>query len=277
MPDAKKIRIGCQSWGYEDWVTRTGGPTVFYPRGTKQGEMLQLYSRVFDTIEIDSTAYGVPPAANFEGWYEKSEPGFKFALKVPKEITHDREMRPGGLAVFREFLDRAALLKEKLGPVLIQLPARFEASKENAQNVREFFRHLPSGIDFAIEFRNPDWFREWTYQETAAAGVSLALVEGPWIPRNTMFEAAQYAGEKLAYLRLMGVRDLEGFDRVQRPQDDVIEAWAGVIRGLSAGEVCVYVDNYFEGHAPATANKLKKLLGLPVTDPAALEEQPSLF
>ena len=53
-----KHRIGCQSWQYDDWITRAGGETVFYPRGTKAGEMLGLYSRVFDTIEVDSTAYG---------------------------------------------------------------------------------------------------------------------------------------------------------------------------------------------------------------------------
>ena len=50
-----KVRIGCQSWGYDDWITPIGGETVFYPSGTKHDEMLELYARVFSTIEVDST------------------------------------------------------------------------------------------------------------------------------------------------------------------------------------------------------------------------------
>src|SRR5688572_21414367 len=64
----KRYHIGCQSWQYEDWVTEIGGETVFYPRGTKAGDMLGLYSEVFDTIEVDSTAYGTPAVSTLEGW-----------------------------------------------------------------------------------------------------------------------------------------------------------------------------------------------------------------
>jgi uncharacterized protein YecE (DUF72 family) len=82
---------------------------------------------------------------------------------------------------------------------------------------------------------------------------------------------------KLAYVRFMGVRDLEIFDRIQRPQDPVIEFWAEKLDGLEAEDVFIYVDNYFEGFAPETANKLKHLMELVPVDPNVLEEQPSLF
>ena len=67
-----KIEIGCQGWNYEDWTTKAGGEFIFYPRGTRSGEMLALYAEIFDTIEVDSTFYATPPASTFENWYKKT-------------------------------------------------------------------------------------------------------------------------------------------------------------------------------------------------------------
>ena len=75
----------------------------------------------------------------------------------------------------------------------------------------------------------------------------------------------------------MGERDLVKFDRVYRNRDKELEKWAENLPKLAANEVFIYTDNHFEGHAPATANKLKTLLGLSVTDPGAIEAQASLF
>lgn len=75
----------------------------------------------------------------------------------------------------------------------------------------------------------------------------------------------------------MGVRDLIHFDRVQRPQDPVVEFWAERLHDLDVQEMYIYVDNYFEGFAPETANKLKELMALTPVDPEVLQEQPSLF
>ena len=122
---AENIRIGCQSWGYDDWVTKAGGDTVFYPRGTKPAQMLELYSAVFDTIEIDSTAYGTPTASAVQGWYEKTPPGFTFSLKVPRRITHDYPLEPSIYPEMDEFIARASELREKMGALLIQFPAAF--------------------------------------------------------------------------------------------------------------------------------------------------------
>ena len=77
----KRYSIGCQSWGYDDWVTKADGPTVFYPRGTKQGEMLEQYARLIETVEVDSTAYGTPPASTFEGWLERCPKASRLVLR----------------------------------------------------------------------------------------------------------------------------------------------------------------------------------------------------
>ncbi len=70
------VRIGCQGWNYNDWTTKAGGETVFYPRGTRSGAMLEIYSQIFETVEVDSTFYAIPPGSSVENWYKKTPENF---------------------------------------------------------------------------------------------------------------------------------------------------------------------------------------------------------
>ena len=214
-----KIEIGCQGWNYEDWTTKADGETVFYPRGTKSGEMLEIYAKMFDTIEVDSTFYAIPPSANIENWYKKTPENFTFSLKMPQEITHNLALRKPSYVILEEFCERITLLKEKLAVVLIQLPPQFEANKENAQNLREFLQNLPKEIRFAVEFRARQWLIDWTFEELEKNKVALCLVEGSWIPREMMFQAVGKPTADFSYIRFMGERDLQKFDKIYRPQD----------------------------------------------------------
>jgi uncharacterized protein YecE (DUF72 family) len=269
--------IGCQSWGYEDWVTKADGPPVFYPRGTKHADMLDQYARLLKTVEVDSTAYGTPQATTFEGWLEKVPPGFLFSLKVPRMITHEFSLDERSYPIMAEFCERSRVLGDSLGTILIQLPASFESSRPNGQRLREFLPLLPKDLRFAVEFREPGWFVHWTFEELNEVGVALALVEGPWVDRQVMFRSIPHLKTEHSYVRIMGERDLVKFDRVYRNRDDEITKWAACLPKVEAREVFVYTDNHFEGHAPATANKLKRLLGLAVTEPGTIEAQASLF
>lgn len=271
------FHIGCQSWGYDDWITEPGGETIFYPAGTRSPEMLGLYSRVFSTIEVDSTAYGPPSASTIESWYAKTPPGFLFSLKVPRRITHDMPLHPAVYQEMDDFIDAARGLGEKLGSILIQFPASFESNKENARSLRAFLARLPGDVCFAVEFRNAGWFVDWTYEELASHSIALALVEGKWVDREVMFAAVPKLTPKLAYVRFMGVRDLISFTHIQRPQDVVLEFWCGHLADITAADMFIYADNYFEGFAPETANKIKRLLRQTPVSPAMLEQQPSLF
>ena len=103
------------------------------------------------------------------------------------------------------------------------------------------------------------------------------LVEGKWVDRGIMFAGANCVNSDSRYIRIMGERDLPRFDRVYRHRDDVLDLWTEKIRSLAASDVYIYSDNYFEGFAPATVNKVLTRLGLPARDPAMLEQQGSLF
>ena len=272
-----KIHIGCQGWNYDDWTTRAGGESIFYPRGTRSGEMLALYSEIFDTIEVDSTFYAIPPASVIENWYKKTPAHFTFSPKMPQSITHEHALRESSFEILDEFCERIGELKEKLGVVLVQLAPQFEASKENAQNLRKFLERLPRDIRFAVEFRDRQWMIEWTLQELEKNSVALALVEGSWIPREITFGAIENLATDFAYVRFMGERDLTAFDKIYRHMDANLQMWKEEIEKIKARDIFIYFSNFYEGHAPASAGKLKKLVGQEIVETAVLENQGSLF
>ncbi len=272
-----KIKIGCQGWNYDDWTTKADGETVFYPRGTKSGEMLETYAKVFDTIEVDSTFYAIPASSAIENWYRKTPSDFTFSLKMPQEITHEHYLQSTAFEVLDEFCERIRLFKEKLGVVLVQLPPQFEANKTNAQSLRDFLERLPKQIRFAVEFRNREWLIDWTFEELAKNRAAFCLVEGIWIPRDLMFQAIGKLKNDFAYVRFMGERDLLKFDKIYRHQDANLEIWKAEIERIKASDVFVYFSNFHEGHAPASVNKLKNLVGQKTVAASGLEKQKSLF
>jgi uncharacterized protein YecE (DUF72 family) len=279
LPISPSVQVGCQGWNYEDWITKAAGPEVFYPRGAKTGEMLAVYAKAFDTVEVDSTFYAIPSSNSIEGWYKKTPKGFSLSLKLPQEITHERALHRDSFPILEEFCERARELKEKLASVLIQMPPQFMATLENARSLQEFLVHIPSDIRFAIEFRSRDWIQEDLLEMLSKHKVALALVEGQWIPRDFMFHASEQPTADFSYIRWMGARDIMSFDKVLRAQDANLKLWAERLELLSnrVANVYAYFSNFYEGHAPASANKLKRLLGQAEVVASDLESQPSLF
>jgi uncharacterized protein YecE (DUF72 family) len=279
-----RVCVGCQGWNYEDWVTPAARPKpVFYPRGTRADRMLEVYASAFETVEVDSTFYAVPTASAVDGWKRRTPEGFTFSLKLPREITHEQALR-GETAgrVLAEFCGRARILGGKLASVLVQLPPQFEATAENFRALSDFLPLLPEDLRFAFEFRDTFWFEEEPLEIFRRyPHASLALVEGPWATRGRVWRAAERIldATDFAYVRWMGARDLTRFDIVQRPQDASLDKWASAVEQLSrrVPHVYAYFSNFYEGFAPASANKLKRLLGQETVEPDELENQPSLF
>src|SRR3954469_7103171 len=81
------ILIGCSGWSYPDWEG------AFYPEGMRAGEYLEYYADRFPIVEVDSTFYRVPTARMVRGWRDRTPDDFKFALKVPQAITHQKQLR----------------------------------------------------------------------------------------------------------------------------------------------------------------------------------------
>ncbi|HJQ35198.1 MAG TPA: DUF72 domain-containing protein [Pyrinomonadaceae bacterium] len=283
-PSTPRVRVGCQGWNYDDWVTPKGSARpVFYPTGTRAEHMLDIYARAFDTVEVDSTFYAAPSDSTYDTWAKRTPDGFTFALKLPRRITHEEALRgDGAVRALEEFCRGARRLGPKLAAVLIQLPPQFEATRDNLRALSEFLPLLPSDMRFAVEFRDPFWFEEELLVPLSLrANVSLALVEGQWATRERVWRAAATLLDTtdFVYVRWMGERDLTRFDEVQRTRDLNLERWGAALERLRARvpTVFAYFSNFYEGHAPASANKLKRLLGETVVGPEDLENQPSLF
>jgi uncharacterized protein YecE (DUF72 family) len=270
---SKIVQVGCQGWNYDDWT----GDEIFYPRGAKTADMLEIYARAFETVEVDSTFYAIPAASTVEKWRKRTPAHFTFALKLPQSITHERMLRPNSYALLAEFCEAARVLREKLAAVLIQLPPNFALTAENGQVLKEFLPQLPPDIRFAVEFRANEWLHPKVLSFLREHNVALALVAGKWLEERRVWELACEPTADFAYLRWMGERDLTSFARVQRPQGDNLQGWAELIKKMQEPCIYAYFSNFYEGHAPQSANTLKQMLGQPTVSAADLQTQPSLF
>jgi uncharacterized protein YecE (DUF72 family) len=266
-----RIRLGTQGWNYDAWVA------PFYPVGTRPSDYLTVYARAFDTVEVDSTFYAVPPVKTVRGWYDRTPEGFTFALKLPQEITHERRLRDSA-DVAELFFDRARELGTKLGPVLIQLGPDFGPAELPA--LASLLPTLPRDIKFAVEFRQRAWINDGVLALLAEYGVALTLSDARWVPRNQMLALAGRPTADFSYIRWMGGnRDIVDYSRIQIDRSRELEQWAGVLATLAKVRVKVYgyVNNHFAGHSPQSVRELQRMLGQTPREPETLGEQMSLF
>src|SRR5690606_7653118 len=153
------------------------------------------------------------------------------ALKLPREITHDRRLRDSG-DVAQLFFDRARELEAKLGPILIQLAPDFGPSELPA--LASFLPTLPRDLKIAVEFRDRGWIHEGVLALPAEHGVARALTDARWIPRRTVLALAEKPPAHFTYIRWMGPnRDIVDYSRVQRDRTSELEQWARAIAAMA--------------------------------------------
>lgn len=267
-----RILVGTQGWNYDAW----SGP--FYPDGTRAVDFLSIYSRAFQTVEVDSTFYATPAATTIRSWYDRTPTDFIFALKLPQEITHEQKLRDER-GVTEEFFERARELGSKLGPVLVQTGP--ELGTGELPGLVEFLGRIPDDVRVAIEFRNRGWITDGVLALLRERNVALALVDGRWIPRKVMLDLAKRPTADFAYIRWMGPnRDLVDFSRVQVDRTRELEQWVSAMRDLErAGvrDIFAYVANHFSGHSPATAREVQTMLGQRPVSPDKLGDQLAFF
>jgi uncharacterized protein YecE (DUF72 family) len=268
------ILIATQGWNYKAWV----GP--FYPPGTRASEFLTTYARVFRGVEVDSTFYAIPDARVVRAWNERTPPEFTFALKMPKEVTHERRLRNAD-DVVRGFLDAVSQLGPKLGPILLQMGPDF--APDELTSIENFLPTLPRDLRFAIELRHSGWTRPDVLPQLlellAHHGVALALSDGRWIPRDTMLQLVERPTADFLYVRWMGPdRDITDYSRVQFDRSEEIRAWSDVLkRAANTEDIFGFFNNHFAGHSPASAREMQRLLGQQPIEPESLRGQRSLF
>lgn len=150
-PDPRKgpgaLHVGTCGWSYPEWRG------VFYPQGLRQADFLKHYVERFGTVEIDNTFYRLPRPAAVAAWRAAAPPGFLFALKAHRFITHMKKLKEPAEGL-GNFLPLVEPLGERLGPILFQLPPRWARDDARLEGLLEA---LPPGRRFAVEFRDDSW------------------------------------------------------------------------------------------------------------------------
>jgi uncharacterized protein YecE (DUF72 family) len=237
----KDVRIGCSGWSYRDWRER------FYPPGTPASSWLAHYASVFDTVEINATFYRLPSRDTVATWAEQVPEGFLFAVKASRYLTHMKRLRDMEQGL-RRFWERIEPLREsgKLGPVLWQLPERFERDDELLATA---LRAMPPACH-CFEFRHPSWFSRDVAALLEANGASLAIGDDPRRP----LPRASPAGP-IAYLRLhYGSRGREG----NYSESELAEWRRRIAAWRARREVFAYLNNDWQGFAPGNALTLRR-------------------
>jgi uncharacterized protein YecE (DUF72 family) len=238
--------VGTSGYNYPEWKGS------FYPQNLPTAKMLPYYAERFTTVEINYSFYRMPNEKIVAGWAAQTPPSFKFTLKAPRTITHDRRLKDVG-PVVRAFCDVAATLGDRLGALLFQLPPNF---KVNLDLFDAFLDTLPPKVTAAFEFRHDSWLEESVYQRLRARNLALCLADTAERPAPIV-ETADYG-----YLRL---RD-EGY----QPAD--IARWAEVVKAHASNwkETFVYFKHEDEGKGAEFAALLLKELGVEPTEPRSL-------
>src|SRR5215472_13420194 len=127
-----EIRIGTSGWHYQHWR----GP--FYPADLPASNMLTFYTRHFDAIEINNSFYRLPSLRALAAWHDSTPSGFCFAVKASRFLTHNKKLKEPRNAL-DNLLPRLEVLREKLGPILFQLPPGWKC---NTERLEEFLSVL---------------------------------------------------------------------------------------------------------------------------------------
>ncbi|MBU1206279.1 MAG: DUF72 domain-containing protein [Proteobacteria bacterium] len=141
MRGRNRIHIGTSGWHYEHWRGR------FYPQGMNPEEFLRYYVGRFHTVEINNSFYQLPKAETLGMWREAVPSGFIFSVKGSRYITHMKKLKDPKASVSK-FLGGVEVLREKLGPVLFQLPPRWKFNPGWLRSSRiepSAFRHSMNG------------------------------------------------------------------------------------------------------------------------------------
>jgi uncharacterized protein YecE (DUF72 family) len=251
------LHLGTSSWSSEDWAG------VFYPEGTAPADLLTEYAKHFNTVEVDSTFYRAPSPSMVKNWAKRTPPGFLFAAKIPRSITHDMVMENCN-GKLKEFLGTMDLLGEKRGPLLFQFSyfnkQAFASGDEFLKRLEPFLRRLPSGYAFALEVRNKGWINERFLDVLRKRNVALALIDRPWMtPGDQLMKKLDPITADLAYIRWLG--DRKGIEEKTQRWNQVIvnrqrekEMWVPTVDKPLERPVRVYgyFNNHYAGFAPAS-------------------------
>jgi uncharacterized protein YecE (DUF72 family) len=244
-----KLHLGTIGWSYNFWKPN------FYPPKTPSKDFLTYYSSQFSTVEVDSTFYRIPTTQTVTNWAAQTPEDFRFSLKFPQTITHIKKLR-NCQPETDAFLSRADLLKDKVGPLLLQFPPGF--GSDHLIDLADYLQKLPKQHRYVVEVRDKTWLKTELNSLLETNNVAAVWVDSPRMPTISEVTA------DFLYIRLEGdrkkVNGLLGKIEADRQSD--LQVWAQKIKPyLDRGmEVYGYFGKYFSGYPPSDVISLKTFL-----------------
>ena len=242
--DRRIVRIGCSGWNYAHW--RNG---VFYPPRLSAARWLEHYAQFFDTVEVNATFYRLPKRSSVARWVEQTPPGFVFAVKASRYLTHIKRLTDLGPGLERFYACIEPLLDSpKLGPILWQLPPNFKRDDERLAAALE---RLPAGQRHAFEFRDASWFHEDVYALLRERRVALVIGDRPEVHS---FQSHELTTD-FTFVRFhSGTRGRRG-----NYSETELDEWARRFERWPV-DVFAFFNNDWEGFAPRNALWLRRRL-----------------
>src|SRR6266849_9719038 len=272
-PNEHNIRVGPAGWSYSDWEG-----TVYPPHGSRFDALAYLAS-FFDTIEINSPFYRIPPPTHPRSWIRRvaSNPTLKFTTKIYRGFTHE-SAKPSKEDVksFRNYLDPFKE-SDRLGAVLLQYPWSFKNTPESIEKLERVFADF-NGYPLALEvrhgsFQNDDFLRFLEQHNVSWVNVDQPMFSDSVKPSDTVTGP-------VAYVRLHGrnyekwFAHSESWERYNYLYSkEELKTWVDRIeRMVRSKETYVITNNHFRGQAIVNAAELKEALGQDAKLPPQLKE-----
>jgi len=228
------LYVGTSGYSYKEWKG------TFYPDDMPEKEMLRFYGERFQTVEINNTFYRMPKPSVLEAWAAEVPQNFKFVLKASQRITHMQRLKNTDDSL-GYLLKVAGGLKERLGPLLFQLPPYF---KKDATRLRDFLQLLPSEPCSAFEFRHQSWFDQEIFDLLREHQAVLCIAEA----------------ENDLEIPFVSTADW-GYLRLRRPDygDPELKAWVKRVREQKWKQAFIFFKHEEEGKGPAMAKRFLEL------------------
>jgi len=229
-----KLHVGTSGYSYKEWKGN------FYPEDLPAKEMLSYYSRRLPAVEINNTFYRLPQASMIENWKAQVPASFRFSIKATQRITHIKRLNNCAEET-KYLLETAALLEERLGVVLFQLPPNM---KKDAARLGNFFDLLPAEGRAAFEFRHESWFDDETFGLLRSKNCALVVSDTDEKPITEIVSTASWG-----YLRLR---------RTAYEENDLV-VWLEQVRAQTWKDAFVFFKHEDEGVGPKLAAQFIKL------------------
>lgn len=253
------LYIGTSGFSYQDWI----GP--FYPENISKGDMLTVYARQFNAVEINSSYYRITPAAVFYHLQRKVPADFKFAVKANQAITHIRDRNE---ALFQEFKTslKPIIDNKKLGCILAQFPYSFHYNSTNLDYLL-YLKEKMTDIPLVVEFRNNSWLKDQVFDLLRKNEMGFCMVDQP--PLERLIPPIVVATSQLGYIRFHGRNKekwwqhehaYQRYDYLYSEQE--LQEWIPKIKDIvnKTTDQYIFMNNHYKGKATKNALMLMNLL-----------------